>query len=55
MGRTSKFLLLETIHCDVQVQENIDPIRNKDPIMYRSQVLLKLLELGKETWARRQS
>lgn len=39
MGRTSKFPLLETIHCYVQVQEDIDPVRNKDPIMYRDQAL----------------
>jgi hypothetical protein len=56
MGRTSKFPLLETIHCHVQVQENIDPVRNKDPIMYRGQALfLELLELAEETWARGQS
>lgn len=39
MGRTSKFPLLETIHCYVQVQEDIDPVRNKDPIVYRDQAL----------------
>lgn len=56
MGRTSKFLLLETIHCHVQVQENIDPVRNKYPIVYRGQALfLQLGELGEESWARRQS
>jgi hypothetical protein len=53
--QTSKFFLLEAIHCDVQVQENIDPVRNKDSIMYRSQVSLERLELAEETRARRQS
>lgn len=56
MGRTSKFLLLETIHCNVKVQEDVDPVRNKDPIMYRGQALfLELLELAEEARARKQS
>jgi hypothetical protein len=56
MGRTSKFPLLETIHCNVHVQEDIYPVRNKNPIMYRNQALvLELLELAEETWARGQS
>ncbi len=56
MGRTSKFPLLEAIHCHVQIQKNVDPVRNKDPIMHRGQALfLELLELAEETWARGQS
>lgn len=39
MGRTSKLLLLETIHCHVHVQEDIDPVRNKDSVVYRGQAL----------------
>lgn len=53
--RTSEFLLLETVHCNVQVQEDIDPIRNKDPVMYCAQALLELLELAEETRASEQS
>jgi hypothetical protein len=56
MGQTSKFLFLETIHCHVEVQEDIDPVRDKDPIMYRGQALcLELLQLAEKTWARGQS
>lgn len=56
MRRTSKFPLLETIYCYVQVQEDIDPVRNKDPIMYRGQALfLELAQLAEENWARGQS
>ncbi len=52
MGRTSEFHLLETIHYHVHVQEDIDPVRDKDPIMYFAQPLgLELLELLEETWA----
>lgn len=56
MKRTSEFPLLETIHCNVQVQEDIDPVRNKDPVMHRGQALfLELPELAEETWAGGQS
>lgn len=56
VGRTSKLPLLETIHCNVHVQEDIDPIRNKNPIMYRNEALvLELLEFAEETWARGKS
>ncbi|KAH0598411.1 hypothetical protein MHUMG1_03709 [Metarhizium humberi] len=54
--RTPEFPLLETIHCNVQVQEDIDPVRNKDPVMHRGQALfLELPELAEETWAGGQS
>lgn len=39
MGRTSELLLLETIDCHVHVQEDIDPVRNKDSVVHRSQAL----------------
>lgn len=56
MRRTSKFPLLETIHRYVHVQEDIDPVRNKDSIMYRDQSLfVELAELAEKTWARGQS
>lgn len=56
MGRTSKFPLLETIHCHVHVQEDIDPVRDKDPIMYRNQALtIQFAKLSEKTWARGQS
>lgn len=35
MTRTSKLLLFETIHCHVHVQEDVDPVRNKDSVVYR--------------------
>ena len=55
MGRTSKFPLLETIHYHVHVQEDIDSVRNKDPIMDGGQALaLELLKLAEEAWARGQ-
>lgn len=39
IGRTSELHLLETIHCHVHVQEDIDPVRNKDTVVYRGQAL----------------
>lgn len=56
MGQTSKFLLLKTIHCDVKVQEDTDPVRNQDPVMYRGQaIFLELVELTEEARAKGQS
>ena len=53
MGRTSKFPLLETIDDHVHVQEDIDPVRNKDPIMYRAQaLLLQFAQLAEEARAK---
>jgi hypothetical protein len=39
MRRTSELLLFETIYCHVHVQQDIDPVRNKDSVVYRSQAL----------------
>lgn len=39
MGQTSKLLLLKTIHCHVHVQKDIDPVRNKDSVVYRGETL----------------